>query len=103
MVQMLFYNNDATFQMDNSRIHAARSFQSWFQEHEDALQHLPWLPESPGLNFIEPLWSVLESVVRNRYPRSPSLKQLEDVLHEERYSIPLETIQILYESIPRRI
>jgi hypothetical protein len=40
--------------------------------------------------------------VRSRYP-PPSLKQLEDVLHEEWYNIPLETIQNLHESIPRRI
>jgi hypothetical protein len=23
-------------------VHTARSVQSWFQQHEDALQHLPW-------------------------------------------------------------
>jgi hypothetical protein len=102
-VQMLFHSNDATFQVDNSPIHAVRSFQSWFEDHEAALQHLSRLAESPDLYFIEPLWSVLESRVRSRFSPPPSLKQLEDVLHEERYSIPLETIQILYESIPRRI
>jgi len=69
-----------------------------FEEHEDALQHLLWLAQSATLNFIEPLWSVLESMVRSRFPPS-SLKQLE----EEQYSIPLQTIQILHESIPRRI
>jgi hypothetical protein len=31
--------------------------------------------------------------VRSRFPPPPSLKQLEDVPHEERYSIALETIQ----------
>jgi hypothetical protein len=41
-------------------------------------------------------------MVRSRYP-PPSLKQLQDVLLEEWYSIPLETVQNLYESIPRRI
>jgi hypothetical protein len=30
-----------------------------------------------------------------------SLKQHEDVLQEEWYKIPLETVQNLYESIPR--
>ena len=78
-------------------IHTARSVQSWFEELEDALQHLLWLAQLPNLNIIEPLWSVLESRVRSRF--SPlSLKQL-----EEWYSIPLETVQILRESIPRRI
>ena len=59
MVQVLFPNNDAIFQ-DNMIIHTARSVQSWFEEHEDALQHLLWLAQLPNLNIIEPPWSVLE-------------------------------------------
>ena len=39
------------------------------------------------------LWSVLESRLSSRLPLPSSLKQLEDVLHEEGYIIPLETIQ----------
>jgi hypothetical protein len=31
----------------------------------------------------------------------PSVKQLEDVLQEEWYKIPLETVQNLYKSIPK--
>jgi len=34
--------NDAIIQDDNSPMHTARSVQSRFEEHEDALQHLPW-------------------------------------------------------------
>jgi hypothetical protein len=41
--------------------------------------------------------------VRNRFPPPPSLKQLEDVLQEEWYKIPLDIVQNVYESIPRRI
>jgi hypothetical protein len=40
--------------------------------------------------------------VRSRFPPPTSLKQLEDGLQEEWYKIPLETVQNLYESIPRR-
>jgi len=40
VVQMLFHKNDAVFQDDNLPIHTARSFQSWFEEHEDTFQHL---------------------------------------------------------------
>jgi hypothetical protein len=54
------------------------------------------------LNIIEPLWSVLEVRVRKRFPPPTSLKQLVDVLQEELYKIPLQTVQNLYESIPRR-
>jgi hypothetical protein len=91
-----------TFQVDSSPIHTARNVQSWFEEHEDALQHLPWPAWSPDLYTIEPLCSVLDSSVRCRIPPQSSLKEL-DVLHEEWYSIPLETIQNLYESIPSKI
>jgi len=100
---MLFPNNDAIFQYDNSSKHTARNVQLWFQEHEDALQHLSWPAQSPDLNIIEPLWSVLESRMRSRFPPQSSLKQLEDVLQEEWYSIPLETLHNLRQSIPRRI
>jgi hypothetical protein len=47
--------------------------------------------------------SILETRVRNRFPPPISLMQLEDVLHEKWYTIPLETVQKLYKSIPRRI
>jgi hypothetical protein len=55
------------------------------------------------LNVIEPLWSVLETRVRNRFPPPTSLNQFEDVLQGEWYKIPLETVKNLYESIPRSI
>ena len=47
MVQMLFPMDDASFQDDSSPIHTARSVQSWFEKHEDALQHHPWPAQSP--------------------------------------------------------
>ena len=47
-VQMLFPNKNAIFQEDYSPIHTATSIQSWFQKHEDALQHLPWPVQSPS-------------------------------------------------------
>jgi hypothetical protein len=40
--------------------------------------------------------------VRNRFTPPKSLKHLEDVLHKEGYKIALQTVQNLYESIPRR-
>jgi hypothetical protein len=39
--------------------------------------------------------------VRNIFPPPTSLKQLVDVLQKEWYRISLETVQILYEYIPR--
>jgi hypothetical protein len=65
--------------------------------------NIPWPTQSPHLNIIEPLWSVLETRVRDRFPPPTTLKQLGDVLQEDGYKIVLDTVQNLYESIPRRI
>jgi hypothetical protein len=73
---------------------------SWFEEHKSELKPLPWPAQSPGLNIIEPLCLVLETRLRNRFLPLTPLKQLEDVLQEQ-YKIQLETVQDLYESIPR--
>jgi hypothetical protein len=41
--------------------------------------------------------------MRNRFPSPTSLQHLGDVvLREEWYNIPLETVQLLFEFIPRR-
>jgi transposase len=95
-------NNDAVFLDDNAPIHRIGTVKSWFEEDEGELQQLPWPTQSQDLNIIEPLWSVLETRVRNRFLPSTSLKQLEDVLQGEWYKIRLETVRNLYESIPRR-
>jgi hypothetical protein len=44
----------------------------------------------------------MESRVREQLPTSNISKQLEDVLQVVWYKIPLETVQNLYETTPRR-
>jgi hypothetical protein len=41
MIQTLFAKNDAVFHDDNGPIHAAATVQSFFEEYEGELQHLP--------------------------------------------------------------
>jgi hypothetical protein len=40
-LQMLLPKNGANFQDDNSPIHTARNVQSWSEENDDTLQHIP--------------------------------------------------------------
>jgi hypothetical protein len=54
------------------------------------------------MNVAEPLWLVLETRFRIEFPPLTSLKQVEVVRQEEYCKIPLQTVQNLYESIPRR-
>ncbi|PNF13935.1 hypothetical protein B7P43_G09856 [Cryptotermes secundus] len=44
---------------------------------------------------------LLETRVRNRFPPPTPLSQPEDVIQEERYKIPLDTVQNLYKSVQR--
>ena len=81
VVQMLFPNNDAIFQDDSLHIYS-QNCSVWFWG--------AWGCNSSSLasvinrlKYIEPLWSVLESRARSRFPFPSSLKQLEDVLHED--------------------
>jgi hypothetical protein len=97
MIQTLFRNDGAVSQDDNAPIHTAGTVQSWFDQHEGELQHLPWPAQSQNLNIAEPLWSVLETRVRNRFPPPTSPMQLENFLQEKWYKIPLETVQNLQE------
>jgi hypothetical protein len=61
MIPTLFPNKNTVLQDDSAPIYTAGIVQPWFEEHEGELQHLPWSAQSPDLNVIEPLWSVLES------------------------------------------
>jgi hypothetical protein len=61
MIQTLFPNNNAVFRKDNAHIYTAGTVQSWIEEHDGKLQHLPWITQSPDLNNTEPLWSVSET------------------------------------------
>jgi hypothetical protein len=55
MIQTLFPINDADFHDDNAPTHTAGAVQSWCEEHEGELRHLPWPAQFPDLNVTEPL------------------------------------------------
>jgi hypothetical protein len=67
MIQMLFPNN-TVFQVHSPV--TAEIVQSWFEEHEDELQHISCPVQSAHLYVIKPLWSVLETGVRDMIPTS---------------------------------
>ena len=62
MIQTLFPDGGAIFQDDNAPIHS-----------ESEGKHLSQLAQSPELNRIEPLWSILENKPRaDFFPQSTS-------------------------------
>ncbi|GFX47739.1 DDE_3 domain-containing protein [Trichonephila clavipes] len=82
-MQTLFPGGEGNFQDDNAPIHVAGLVQSWFDEHEDEVIHLPWPAQLTDLNRIEPLGSILKCSTRNRDPPRTSISELSQYLHKE--------------------
>ncbi|GBM62058.1 hypothetical protein AVEN_144279-1 [Araneus ventricosus] len=64
-VHTLLPSGDGVLQNDNCPIQRIRPVEVWFKEHKDEAIQLPGLPQSPDLNIIESLRSLLENVNRH--------------------------------------
>jgi hypothetical protein len=98
MIQ-IFLNSAAAFQGDSAPFAQLELFSHSFKNMKVNCSIIHG--QHNNLNITDPFWSVLETRLGNRFPPPISLKQLEDVLQEEWYKIMVETVQNLYESIPR--
>lgn len=92
---------NSLFQQDNSRVHTSNLIRKWLDNQVFTV--LEWPPYSPDLNVIEHVWGYIKHKL-NEYEQPPeSLDELWDRVQEAWASIPLEFLQGLYESMPRRM
>jgi transposase len=90
------------FQQDNARPHTAKITQKYLSDNFMPL--LPWPARSPDLSLIEHIWDVIGRKLRTEYHQPPtSLQALEVRVVEQWNAIPLQMVQELYDSMPRRI
>ena len=89
------------FQQDNARPHVARVCQDFLANHN--INPLDWPPYSPDLSPIEHLWDEMYRRVRGRWNAPATLYQLRAALLEEWDYIPMRRINVLMNSMHRRI
>ncbi len=88
------------FQQDNAPAHKSEQTMTWFLENGvEILEN--WPAQSPDINIIENVWSAVKKAVYKRFPKN--MTQLENFVLEEFEAYPVEKIQNLYKSIPRRL
>ena len=84
-------------QQDNARAHNSILSKTWFSGNGLEIFE-NWPPNSPNINIIENVGSLLKERVFQRHPKK--IEELWAFCQQEFERIPLEYIQNLYSSIP---
>lgn len=99
--QAAYPEEEMIFQQDGDPKHTAKIVQNWLGEQK--FSTLKWPAQSPDLNPIENLWSIVKRQLQQYQTHPTSLQDLWARVKTEWGKIPEITIQNLVESMPRRV
>ncbi len=94
----LYGDADFIFQQDLAPAHTAKGTKSGFNDH--GVTVLDWPANSPDLNPIENLWSIVKRKMRDTRPNNAD--ELKATVKESWASIPPQQCHKLITSMPRR-
>ena len=94
------YNSRYKFQHDGASCHTAHSTKLYLERKAIRMLN-PWPAQSADLSPIENLWDMLKEKVHRR--GANNIEELWKHCKEEWDSLPTETIEKLYDSMPTRI
>lgn len=89
------------FQHDNASVHTAQVVKNFLNKSN--IDVLEWPPNSPDLNIIEHVWAHVNRELDRYKERPTDMDELWERVQDIWTHIPLEFIQELYRSIPRRV
>ncbi len=95
----LYGDADFIFQQDLAPAHTAKGTKSWFNDHGVTVLDCP--ANSPDLNHIKNLWSIVKRKMRDTRPNNAD--ELKATVKETWASIPPQQCHKLITSMPRRI
>ena len=98
-IDLLFGGDNYLFQQDNDPKHCANITREYMRQHNIPL--MPWPPQSPDLNPIENLWSILDrKMMIRRVNTKDALFQALDTGWRE---LDVDLLTKLVDSMPSRI
>ena len=86
------------FQHDNDPKHTAVRVKRYLSNKRVSI--LPWPAQSPDLNPIENLWSIMESDIRDRQPENEA--ELFEILNTAWQNLSMDVLSALVASMPAR-
>ena len=91
--------NDIFYQHDNARPHVSNMAQSFFKKNNT--EQLKWPANSPDLNIIENVWSILDDKLLNLSINN--LGDLKKGIQKAWSEISTDTIEKLFQSMSKRV
>lgn len=88
-------------QQDNDPKHFSAETMKWI--HAQDIKVLMWPSCSPDLNIIEHVWHYIKVRVSRAETKPRNIEELKAHIEQIWYSVPLDYIRSLYDSIPRRL
>ena len=96
-----WYRNNWLLADDNARPHRDCVVDAYL--HEQDIIRMDWAPYRPDMNSIEHIWDEIGRGLEELDPQTVNLRQLGVVVQNLRQQIPLERVQTLVSSMPRRV
>jgi transposase len=94
-------NSKFLFQQDNATCHTSKTTMDYIKKSKIPL--IVWPANSPDLNLIENVWSHLKMKL-DQYPEEPrNIDELWERVQDIWTEIPIDFLQDLYRSMPKRI